>query len=493
MVTARLATGAAINDVSDVAALMAAGVSHIIDCRAEFDDGPLLASTGLTYLWNPTDDDGGQKPSSWWLASLQFAQGAYASSWKTCVYAHCVPSDVLVGAPTPVPIQDAGEVTGHDGAVHKVITHMSRPYKGELAVIETTGTLPLRLTPEHPVLVVRPYRWPNGKAAKPGTPTWHRVATYIEHYRSQPQWVEAGCVEPGDYLAAPVPRPVGEAIEIPWPARGVNSKKLQPLEPCADHAWMLGLYVADGGTGGQNGVSFVLSDREHVVRLCRIWTELGVKPILVERERYTRVIVTSRAASQALGGWCGKSDTKRLPRFVFDGWPLEAVLEGYVAGDGHLDKHGNVTATTISPVLAEQLRAALLMTGESPTVRKLRRYSGYRNACQAYAVRWAPAATQRHTAWWRGLYLMPVKRIGSEPYEGLVHNLEVQDAHTYTLGGATVHNCAAGVNRGPSTCYAILRACFGLSPQQARDMIVAVRPQVGLLYAGQFDSAWPLA
>lgn len=88
MITARLATGAALSGPDDVAALKAAGITHVIDERAEFDDGQLLAGSGLTYLWNPTADDGQPKPDAWWQANISFALQAY-SVLGTCILAHC--------------------------------------------------------------------------------------------------------------------------------------------------------------------------------------------------------------------------------------------------------------------------------------------------------------------------------------------------------------------------------------------------------------------
>lgn len=88
MVTARLATGAALSSPDDVAALKAAGITHVVDERAEFDDGQLLAGSGLVYLWNPTQDDGQPKPDAWWQANISFALQAY-SALGTCLLCHC--------------------------------------------------------------------------------------------------------------------------------------------------------------------------------------------------------------------------------------------------------------------------------------------------------------------------------------------------------------------------------------------------------------------
>lgn len=52
-------------------------------------------------------------------------------------------------------------------------------------------------------------------------------------------------------------------------------------------------------------------------------------------------------------------------------------------------------------------------------------------------------------------------------------------------------HCAAGVNRGPSTAFAIMLAT-GWLPAQAEAQIRAVRPQVGLAYKNDAVAAIPL-
>jgi hypothetical protein len=49
-------------------------------------------------------------------------------------------------------------------------------------------------------------------------------------------------------------------------------------------------------------------------------------------------------------------------------------------------------------------------------------------------------------------------------------------------------HCGAGINRGPSSAYAVLRA-LGLSPAIAEQLIRAGRPQVGLAYKRDADLA----
>lgn len=73
-VTTRVATGGALSSVTDVDTLVAAGVTHILDARAEMDDAILLASRSeITYCWNPTADDGQPKPIDYWRKTADFA------------------------------------------------------------------------------------------------------------------------------------------------------------------------------------------------------------------------------------------------------------------------------------------------------------------------------------------------------------------------------------------------------------------------------------
>lgn len=97
-ITDHVATGAGISSPADVEALVAAGVTHVIDCRDDFDDAELLtAHPALAYLWNGTPDDGAKKEPEWFQKSLTFALPALAEPPTLCspiamrprVYAHC--------------------------------------------------------------------------------------------------------------------------------------------------------------------------------------------------------------------------------------------------------------------------------------------------------------------------------------------------------------------------------------------------------------------
>jgi hypothetical protein len=80
-VTPRLATGAEVASAADVDGLVAAGITHVIDCRDGFGSAHLLADEPrISYLWNGVPDDGDPRThgDAWFAKSLSFALPALA-------------------------------------------------------------------------------------------------------------------------------------------------------------------------------------------------------------------------------------------------------------------------------------------------------------------------------------------------------------------------------------------------------------------------------
>jgi dual specificity phosphatase 3 len=86
-INGRLATGAALSGPADVDEIAAAGVTHVIDCRIEFDDTALLAGR-CAVLWIGVPDDGQPKPVDWFAKGIAFALDALSHPHAK-VYTHC--------------------------------------------------------------------------------------------------------------------------------------------------------------------------------------------------------------------------------------------------------------------------------------------------------------------------------------------------------------------------------------------------------------------
>ena len=90
-ITDRLAVGGGIATQADVEALKAAGVTHIIDMRMEFNDGPVLLSNHWDlqhYLYLPQVDNGTPRDPKQYIDGIEFALCAL-SALENRVYCHC--------------------------------------------------------------------------------------------------------------------------------------------------------------------------------------------------------------------------------------------------------------------------------------------------------------------------------------------------------------------------------------------------------------------
>jgi pyruvate formate lyase activating enzyme len=228
-----------------------------------------------------------------------------------------------------------------------------------------------------------------------------------------------------------------------------------------DLAALLGYYCAEGCVvrsrkrPNSHVLNFSFSHQElELAERVRALLEkcLGVKARLVLRETTLGVAVGKASAAllfKALAG--GRSSHKRVPVCIVKAGSdqVRAFLDAYVEGDGHRYPRGKVAVTTVSSVLAHGIALLVLRTGCLPSL-YIKAISGP-GTIQGRRVQRAPV---QHTVVWytnpsvvrRALetadnYLVPLRRVDREGYDGDVYNMEVEDEHTYLAGYFAVSNC----------------------------------------------------
>ena len=87
-VTGRIAVGGGIWADENMSEVARAGVTHIIDMQAEFDDTLLAKAYGIKVLWNATDDDFQPKPAELLQRGVDFALEALDEE-GTKLFIHC--------------------------------------------------------------------------------------------------------------------------------------------------------------------------------------------------------------------------------------------------------------------------------------------------------------------------------------------------------------------------------------------------------------------
>jgi protein-tyrosine phosphatase len=87
-VTGRIAVGGGIWNAANMAEVLNAGVTHIIDMQIEFDDTKLARPLGIEVLWLPVDDDFQAKPAEVFQHGVEFARRALDTA-NTKLLIHC--------------------------------------------------------------------------------------------------------------------------------------------------------------------------------------------------------------------------------------------------------------------------------------------------------------------------------------------------------------------------------------------------------------------
>ena len=87
-VTDRIAVGGGIWNADNMADVARAGVTHIIDMQAEFDDTSLAEPFGIQVLWNAVEDDFQPKPPEVFQRGVEFVQEALEQE-QSKIFIHC--------------------------------------------------------------------------------------------------------------------------------------------------------------------------------------------------------------------------------------------------------------------------------------------------------------------------------------------------------------------------------------------------------------------
>ncbi len=338
-------------------------------------------------------------------------------------------------------------VVASDGRKAKVRAVMVRPYRGDMLTIRPLSPYnAFRLTPEHPVLVVR--RADVLKKLRPRN-GWLPETDTQTLLTAEPEYVPAGELAIGDFLVFPKVQ-----------AEDYNPKYSPELLK------LLGYYLAEGSafihkTLNMPVVSFTFSsgEAEIVAEVCSLITHVTGKRAYVTElkgRHAVNVTVYSKELMELCITSCGKGAArKRLSDELMALPPeqIEPLLDAYFRGDGNVCDKGNSVmhrAATASETLAQQLQELLARRGIFASIqvreggddaingRKIHRRDQY---IVVYTVdkHWSETRkTDTH-------FLIPIRGIERTPYDGFVFNLDVEGPNSYLVRGFAVHNCTAPV------------------------------------------------
>ncbi len=338
------------------------------------------------------------------------------------------------------------EVLDGNGRPSEVAKIMRRGYRGDLVEITpmSAGNR-FHLTPEHPVLAVRRDRV---RSSPRGNGRWPDVNPR-KLDSARPEFVPAGEIQAGDLLAFPI-----------------NQIRRDDPGLTDDFLSLLGWYVAEGCAtrfNGHEAVEFSLGSHEleNVREVCQLIEKVtGKTPSVTHDANHhgVYVVVYSRELWRLCEEHGGRyAEHKRFSKAVMDLPPerQKQMIETYYQGDGSVSREGllvRVRAATVSRQLAFQIQELLARQGiyacinvREPFDERMRDGKVVRHK-RKYTLFYARNTRSKRAKLRDGYFLVPVRRIARQPYDGYVYNFETADKpHSYLVKGFAVHNCTAPI------------------------------------------------
>jgi hypothetical protein len=322
-------------------------------------------------------------------------------------------------------ITPGDKVLAHTGRLTRVTRTYVRKYSGNLIQINAVGSIPILLTPNHPVRVIK------------------RDNKYV--------WKQASELKKGDKLQ-------------------FTFDKTTNYMDNPDLFKLIGIFLAEGCTSTKNRVTFNLSIDE--INLAKEIKEFIIKlfqetpNISINKQRHSLTISKKSKKLHSFFNQFYKHKKKYIPRHILNNSSsnLLYLVYYYLLGDGCYH-NGSWSANSNSHTLIQQLRLILMRQSLVTTITSLNESSKFWNnkrylTKKQYILMMSTLVSNKfnklvnHDGFKKlnqsksyvtlGKYgLVPkVKSIKLVPYSGKVYNLETNQ-HTYIPENITVHNCDA--------------------------------------------------
>ena len=369
----------------------------------------------------------------------------------------CLTGDTLVVSnPSVKPIlavQPGDRVLTAAGEYKRVAARISHHHSGSLYHVKVKCFGELKATPEHPFVAVK------------------RTDGRHKHNRDfSEEKVEAARLEIGDYLVFPVMQKVVDMatfpIEFTKKVKDTRSKSLpRSVTVDGDFLRLLGYYIAEGSSHKR---SLIFSLHKDEVEFAEDITSLMGRIFGLSRAAYRKddggngvdVVFHSSYLAKIFGDLFGRNaEDKRIPHDLMFLPPSKqaALLRGLWRGDGDFKK-AKARLTTTSVVLAEQAKLLLLRQGIVPILTTEEAHANHRTAYRLHVSYWRDynalaelvgcearkksGRDKRSSVMKDGRVYLPVSRISTSPYDGLVYDLTMDDpGHTFVTSAGASGNC----------------------------------------------------
>jgi len=356
-------------------------------------------------------------------------------------------------------------VISHKGIKNEINDISSRKYKGK--IIKLKNNLgEVQLTPEHLVYAINipkkdKFKRNEGKLLL--TPSWY----HAEHLKK------------GDIILYPIPNEIKNIkyidINIQKLKYDFRSKEIpKKILLNSEILRLFGYYLSEGSISekpSKNYISFTLhiDEKDIVDDISNISKKLfNLKVKITEKPERKTVIVDLYSAqlSRFFKKLFGKgAQNKSIPEIIMLLPPekQKSLIKGLWKGDGYVNLNRNgprAGYTTISYQLSQQIKFLLLRQKIVPSIyidkahkskgvnhkKAFRIHIGQMDSlkklCNILGIQYKPKSHESIKSWFDNNFLYtPITKIERKNYNGKVHNLEVEENHSYISEAFCLHNC----------------------------------------------------
>lgn len=340
-----------------------------------------------------------------------------------------------------VPIRDVAvgdAVLSHDGRWHPVIQSMKTGTKQTCSFKAMCGES-IVCTPEHPIYARRMSR------------IWNNEHRGYDRVFAEPEWIPANEAD-GCYAGFPIPEyrgvPEWNGIDLIWS----DGRRTRHKNELAQHMneesfwWTVGRYIADGWTRTNGGIVLAIGKGKEG-DISNIFTE----SVCVTHEKTCLKVHLPKKEIQAFCEQFGVgAENKHIPE-EYIGLPknlAKALLDGYLSGDGSVNKEGKIRATTVSRRLAHDLVRLIAYVYHRPAsiyhckVEPTTEIEGRTvNQRDRWEVSFKTTDDAQDKAFYEDGWIWAPFRFEHDGEVEDVYDLEVEDSHSFIANGIAVHNC----------------------------------------------------
>lgn len=397
------------------------------------------------------------------VGELKNADGIGRVGNPVCV----LPEIEITTNPNEKKIEDVacGErVLSHDGCYHDVLKTMSRFFEGDAVSIKNRLGLST-LTPEHKILAIK----------VPKNPKFLHIKN---KKKLTPDWIRADLLSKGDITLYPLPSEIEDtkyiSVDISKKKWDFKSNSIpEKIAVDANFLRLSGYYLSEGSLCGKVTKTHLLftfhineeSLADDVAQAIEKIFGVIAKHKQIPNHKTRTVTVNNvfivRLFKKLFGVGAGN---KAIPNFMLK-LPLHKqaeLLKGLWKGDGFFNfKVPRSGYSTISKKIANQIKLLLLRQGIIPSIytEDEKITNGVKHK-QAYRIHVGNRQSltklikivlgddvqfekpQSNDAWCdENFAYFPITSTRAKKYAGNVHNLLIDDAHSYTTSSLTLHNC----------------------------------------------------